>query len=384
MNFNKNKKFNYIANIDGDNSAFDTYISSMNLQRYNISSKYGRTKNVIINIRLLSIYLKKNNINNCLILYTNYNEKNIFKQIETIIPDGNLCFCISKIIDNTKYKKIIIQGVPSGICDKEFNLKIGGHFQKFIKKLDIFSFEKSYFPINIGKIQNLHIISEIGNKNCCFYFIDQNFRFDCIYNAKKESKTLIIIINQSAVGYNVDNTMKFQRWSWCDDFNAITLCVNDPMLYISKELTAGWWIGTKSVDLIKLFIKHVNELAKKLNISNIIFYGSSAGGFTALQMAACCTYSKAIVDIPQINLNNYKQINQVKIAFEAGFGKNSFILENILKYKERINVLERMNKENNYPDVIYLQNINDTNHINDQFIPFVDNFKGGGNIIFMI
>lgn len=171
-----------------------------------------------------------------------------------------------------------------------------------------------------------------------------------------------MIINQAAVSRTRELPI-FQRWKWINDFNANVLILNDPLLYKSTTLKAGWWVGTAACDLTYEFSKELGELLEKLEIpsKNTFFYGSSAGGFSSLQQSSCLKGSTAIIDIAQTDLFTYKQKNEVELTTTACYGTHDLNeIEN--KFSYRFRVIDRLKQLDNIPNIYILQNLEDTHH----------------------
>lgn len=365
--------FKYIAIIDPPENPFDIYVKNCYADHLDITPDYKRTNNRLINIRLLYKHIVENNIKDVLILMSNKNKFEDIQKYLQSIPESCFLFIVSAPLGHKVEKKsnFKLQLTPP-LKDRDFILKCGTHFQYLLKHFPSYEFASLPFPENIGKIESLCDILKMEKNRFAFYYDDYGFRFDMICNIKRNTDALVVVM-QSAVDRAKSEIPIFQRWKWADDFNASILVLNDPMLYLDKAMNGGWMMGNKEVDLIEICVNQIRKLIEQLNISTekVIFYGGSAGGFTALMMATVLKGSKAIVDIPQIDLERYNHLKQIEYAFNKGFGTNSFsILKNLYKY--RINVIERCKKYNNIPDFIYLINMNDTHHIEEHFLPFFD------------
>lgn len=372
--FKTDTNFKAIAILDELNCPFDIYRDAMYLKGIDISDKYGRTNDVTLNALLLKKYLEKQHLSGILILLTD-KTINSLSFLNELCTD-NFIFILSKNIKlESSHKKIYVQHVPPNCDEKLFINRAGTHLKKILENQFTDLNAAQEFPKEKITIQNLEDIFNSQINRFEAVFEREGFKFSFLCNIKKWTKRLVIV-NQSAIDITKQKPPVYQRWKWADDFNATTIVLNDPMLFLADNLNGGWWIGSKKVDLIQTLIKEIKQISIKYNIKNenIIFYGGSAGGYTSLQMAACCPNSTAIVDIPQTDLLKYSHRNQIIRAFEAGFGKDSF--EKLSKdFCERLSVIERIKRNQSSFNLIYLQNDNDVHHVRSHFIPFIEYLK---------
>lgn len=160
----------------------------------------------------------------------------------------------------------------------------------------------------------------------------------------------------------------FSRHSW--KFNDSTIFYNDNTRYVwNGAIGAGWGIGLPTDYFLENMKNILMKIFKFFNIKNenIIFYGSSMGGFTSIQLATMIKNSHAIAENPQIDARNWMKRVYLKNNFYSDLYKDS-TLKLIEPY--RYNVIEMMKKENYIP---YLTIINCTSHedINYHLSPFI-------------
>lgn len=372
--FNDSVKFKAIAVLDGFYSPYDLYRKSQYLTEIDLTDKYGRTNDVVLNSYLLRKFLEEEDLSKVLILLTDrtINSTDFLREIS----EQNYIFLLAK---NPKLQSDVnnlhLQRVPSTCDDNLFKNRAGTHLKKILEGQFEGLNEHQSFPEKKEDIKKLEDVLSIQSNRFESNLEKNGFKFSFLCNLKRWTKRLVII-NQSAIDITKQRPPVYQRWKWADDFNATTIVLNDPMLYLGSDLNGGWWIGTRDVDLIDLFINEVKRLAKKLDVSsdNVFFYGGSAGGFTSLQMAASYPNSTAIVDIPQTDLTRYAQRNQIKRAFEAGFGAGTFENQRD-SHLDRLSVISRIKKNKFGFKLIFLQNTNDTHHVRTHFIPLINYLK---------
>ena len=100
----------------------------------------------------------------------------------------------------------------------------------------------------------------------------------------------LFILMPSAINRRTTTLPAFSRWTWAgaDVFPGNVLCVSDPTIELHQQLQIGWMLGTKSNPVLDDLVIFIEEFAETHGIpsEHIIFYGSSAGGFSALAAAA--------------------------------------------------------------------------------------------------
>ena len=96
----------------------------------------------------------------------------------------------------------------------------------------------------------------------------------------------------------------FQRHSWHSEFNASVIYYSDPIYLQSNTVNCGWCVGTPQEYYLEYIQKIIEKLCFNRNIKNknILFYGSSAGGFTSIQLGIYFKESVVLANNPQIDL----------------------------------------------------------------------------------
>jgi len=104
-------------------------------------------------------------------------------------------------------------------------------------------------------------------------------------------------------------TVQYQRHSWMVDYTEKCHClvIDDPTINEDNDLKIGWFQGWPGVNLFdglkKLILSACDEVG--IDEKNIVFFGSSAGGFVSLKMTDFFSASTAIAINPQIYLNKF-------------------------------------------------------------------------------
>ena len=81
------------------------------------------------------------------------------------------------------------------------------------------------------------------------------------------------------------------------------------MIFRTDDITLGWMIGVKNQWYLETLSKIIRKLAKNQNVieDNILFFGSSGGGFISLCLATLIKNSKVLINNSQFNLKNYNK-----------------------------------------------------------------------------
>ena len=156
----------------------------------------------------------------------------------------------------------------------------------------------------------------------------------------------------------------FNRISWGAEIAATTIYYFDPTLYLGS-LTVGWGYGTNDQWYLANIATLLKKILGKLNIpaSNTLFYGSSAGGFMSMGLAAMF-HSRATVIHPQFIVENYtpRAVESMKqICLKEG--------ESLLP--ERTHTAAIFERQSYVPSIHIVENMQSKNDVVDQLIPFL-------------
>lgn len=172
------------------------------------------------------------------------------------------------------------------------------------------------------------------------------------------------------------NPPYFARWSWYKYFNESFIATADPMVFRNDKLKGGMMIGVKNQWYAETLSCIISKLAKNQNVieDNILFFGSSAGGFISLCLATLIKNSKVLINNSQFNLKNYNKfvMNMIFDAIAPTFEglSNEEIMR---KYGYRFNFTELIERENYAPYITYYVNVKSKSDKN-QSIPFIQEY----------
>ena len=195
-----------------------------------------------------------------------------------------------------------------------------------------------------------------------FSFIHNGWTFDMLLNKKVEKKLFVIF---SGFRLLTQQMPSFKRWSYFPFIPGSVLSIADPMFYKYDQLALGWYYGTQSEDLIEMCANIVKEIQRQLDVDddNTTFFGSSGGGYTALQIARYFTGTTHIAINPQLQIKDFTYSK----TFEAITGV-SLTADDIFERNKTIDIVVRktMNK------FIIVQNINESHDCRLHFFPLLN------------
>lgn len=192
-----------------------------------------------------------------------------------------------------------------------------------------------------------------------------DMQFSSYLFVKKNTNRLYVMLS-GALTSDRKTSFTYHRWSWHEKFNGSVLYIADPVLSNNLDLNIGWYIGKDDVPVDKYIAEFVKFIAKKLNIAldHIIAYGSSAGGYAAIQLASNIQNGMLAVAInPQTNVFKYLE-EPVKALLDKCWIKTAPKYNN-----SRFNILY---KDVSKTKILYIQNKQDVDHYNDHMHPFFD------------
>lgn len=188
----------------------------------------------------------------------------------------------------------------------------------------------------------------------------------------------LFVVMPSAVERASVTLPVFSRWSWATKgiFPGHVLFISDPTLALREDLGLAWCLGTAAHCATDEIAGFVSKFAAANGIPNqdIVFYGSSAGGFAALAAAAKVPGSTAVAINAQTDAFAYARREQVALASEACFG--SAAVERVrAQFADRLDMVRRWSSKPG-SRVIMVQNELDVHHYEGHFKPFWESLGG--------
>ena len=165
----------------------------------------------------------------------------------------------------------------------------------------------------------------------------------------------------------------FDRWSWYKYFDESFIAYADPMILYDDQLKLGWFVGDNEEWYLENLAKIIKKLAKNQKIMNedILFFGSSGGGYSSIALGTLIPDSKILVNNSQFFLMNNGLINDLFRVLKNDFkGLSELEIKNQILY--RLDIIELFKKENYVPQISYYLNTESIGDVNKQAKPFVE------------
>lgn len=122
----------------------------------------------------------------------------------------------------------------------------------------------------------------------------------------------------------------YPRMSWGEELSKTynVLYISDPFqpLLQYKVPMGSWFISPDGDFTLDILAKKIDRLIIQLEVKDVLFYGSSMGGYAAIILSSLVQGSKAVAECPQLYLEKH-----------PGSG---YVCENILKKNISVNEIE--------------------------------------------
>jgi predicted esterase YcpF (UPF0227 family) len=200
-----------------------------------------------------------------------------------------------------------------------------------------------------------------------YSIVEDGTEFNFYLNYKYGKKLLIGLpgaIDRAKRVYN------FQRYSWSRDVDYSFMSVLDPTIHEKNSLDIGWFQGRYDNYPLPKFASLLTKLLIKNSIKeeDVLFFGSSAGGFVALQLSNFFPLSKVLVINPQIYIDRYYKSKFNQLADYAYKGMSHSNIR--AKFNNRISVDIDFSKR--VESVYYYQNDEDKHHLIHHLKPYLE------------
>ncbi|MFD2991125.1 glycosyl transferase family 2 [Fictibacillus nanhaiensis] len=203
--------------------------------------------------------------------------------------------------------------------------------------------------------------------------LKEGVKFEFLVRIKESSKKLLVF---GSGAYNPEKMKPpvFQRHTWINKFEESMILYNDPTLYLGP-LSLGWGHGTTNRFYLEEIAEILQIIMKRIlvNANQVIFYGSSGGGFMSMVLAGFIQGSTALVNNPQTIVTNYYQ-SHVNKLFQHSHPELT-IEEINRKYNHRLNAISLFKKFNYVPKITYIQNVACEHDMTNHVLPFIEGLK---------
>lgn len=162
------------------------------------------------------------------------------------------------------------------------------------------------------------------------------------------------------------------------------LFISDPSLYLTDQLALSWYAGNSRQPLQKLLPRIISRIIRQHGASRVIFFGGSGGGFASMYYSSVFPGSLVIAFNPQTSVTRY--INRSVRAYAThAYGISEDEYDPISQIPDApVLDLCRLYERKMDNTVLYIQNANDTYHVDRHMRPFMAANHPGNSFHLMI
>lgn len=203
--------------------------------------------------------------------------------------------------------------------------------------------------------------------------VDSGIEVPVRFHRNNNSDQLVILLN-GAVDRKRSSGPVFQRSSWVEGINANVLNVADPTIAEGNTLSIGWGQGNggKALESMSGVIKRIAD-AIDVPHQDRIYYGSSAGGFQALQLASRDRGASVIVNNPQTDWTYYLPSSVRSVLRDCYSEENLISLRD--NYPENCSAARAIISSGYLPKILYFVNAASKSDINTHLFNFLKTIK---------
>ena len=163
----------------------------------------------------------------------------------------------------------------------------------------------------------------------------------------------------------------FQRMSWLEKIDASGIIITDPTLSLHDDIGIAWFQGSKEKFAIPLIVRILDKFRTFIKVERrkVLVVGSSAGGFASLMMSCLMKGACCVVNNPQTDVLMFRE--NITSQMLARCYPNMTIEEIKRHFTPRLSAASYFIANKHIPKCLYIQNIADTEHYNNHFLPFI-------------
>lgn len=184
---------------------------------------------------------------------------------------------------------------------------------------------------------------------------------------KLDDRPLLFILLCGAISRGVVTPPVFHRWSWAERFPGTVLAISDPTLMLSPEVELGWYIGSDQSDAMSSLARYVERVRELLGVPGhaVVAYGSSGGGFAALQLIGRRKQGVAVAINPQTDALIFPG-DAVPTLLRTAFNGMS-PQEVKAKHRDRFDVVDLWRSASPSANAVIVQNKRDRHHYESHY-----------------
>jgi len=208
-----------------------------------------------------------------------------------------------------------------------------------------------YNKIIINKLEEIN-----RNENNHYNYKKLNF----LVKSKNENENIIIMFHGALSSDRIDKYEYIFRGYNYNILNSDIICISDFLLDKYKNFCVNWGLETEKYKTDEIYLELFNYLINSKNYKNVVFTGTSAGGFPALKFASYLN-KICLISNSQLYLENYKR------PYELYYTR--MLINDKVIYNDKM--IEKIILKNKPQKIIYYQNINDNGISHDAYNDFL-------------
>lgn len=167
----------------------------------------------------------------------------------------------------------------------------------------------------------------------------------------------------------------FQRMKWAQRLEDTCVFLTDPTLLLGNT-QIGWFVGDKTTHYLPVVAKYIETLAGSRGVvpADLLFFGSSAGGFSSIGFAAHVRGARALAVNPQTNALKLHSPMQLANTLRSCLGVTSLV-DAYRDHKARLVLSEMFRRLEYVPRITIWQNFYDHYHVEHHLLPFLQEIK---------
>jgi hypothetical protein len=200
---------------------------------------------------------------------------------------------------------------------------------------------------NFNKVV-LQTLKEMDENNSKIYY--RYHEIDFYYKKHDDNDRLVVSFHGAK---NTEPLPLFRGYNW--PYNV--LCISDKLLELNPNIRLAWHLSPKDTNIKEVYTEIIQNFLTKYD--NVIFYGSSGGGFPALLFSSYF-HKKCIIQNAQIYLEKFLYLKYTILNINPTSEFNETNGEEII---EKYGVPSM---------AVIMCNINDTHHYEQHYLPFFE------------
>lgn len=195
---------------------------------------------------------------------------------------------------------------------------------------------------------------------------------DILYAPSPGSRRLAIFFNsqQKAGSLRLFTWQKVSR-----SFEANRLFIADPTVSENEHLNLGWYLGRQGLNLQMHITELITHIRERSGAEEVIFFGSSGGGYPAIYHSQVFPSSLAVTLAPTTTVRYHSNAKLVDAWMNAAWGVGRQHIDKVPS-EYTLDLPSRLPSTLSNP-ILILQNNKDEDFIESQSRPLIESRNGG-------